>query len=137
MRVVIDTNVFISSFLGRGNPKQIIDLWKNGSLTICLSREIIDEYVEVLIRLGIKNAREIEELLQLFAQGYHSIFTAKIKTLKIVMEDPDDNKFFECAVSLKARYIISGDKNVLKVKDYCGIKVVNPKYFLTKFEGSK
>ena len=137
MRVVIDTNVFISSFLGKGIPKQIIDLWKNGNITICLSREIIDEYVEVLIQLGIKNAREIEELLQLFAQGYHSIFTAKTKTIKIVMEDPDDNKFFECAVSLKARYIISGDKNVLKVKDYCGIKVVNPKKFLAEFEGNK
>ncbi len=134
MRVVIDTNVFISSFLGRGNPKQIIDLWINGNLTLCLSREIIDEYVEVLIRLGIKNANEIEEMLQLFANGYHSIFTAKTKTLKIVMEDPDDNKFFECAVSLEAKFIISGDKNVLKIKDYCGIKVVSPKEFLAELK---
>ncbi len=137
MRVVIDTNVFISSFLGKGNPKYIIDLWKKGYLTICLSREIIDEYVDVLIRLGIKNEREIEEMLQLFAQGYNSTFTAKTRTIKIVMEDPDDNKFFECAVALNAKYIISGDKQVLKVKDYCGIKVVNPKIFLTEFEGNK
>ncbi len=137
MRVVIDTNVFISSFLGKGNPNSIIDLWKKGYLTICLSREIIDEYVDVLIRLGIINSREIEELLQLFAQGYHSTFIAKTKTIKIVMEDPDDNKFFECAVALNAKYIISGDKQVLKVKNYFGIKVVNPKIFLQDFEGNK
>ena len=134
MRVVIDTNVFISSFLGRGNPKQIIDLWKNGSLTICLSREIIDEYVEVLIRLGIKNAREIEELLQLFAQGYHSIFTAKIKTLKIVMEDPDDNKVLECAKAGNVDYIISNDKHLLKLKQFQGIPILTPRELIKKFK---
>ena len=43
IKVVIDTNVFISSFFG-GNPKNIIDLWKKGEIKLCLSREIVDEY---------------------------------------------------------------------------------------------
>ena len=52
IKVVIDTNVFISSFFG-GNPKKVIDLWKKGEIKLCLSREIVDEYVEVLKRLGL------------------------------------------------------------------------------------
>ena len=50
MRVVIDTNVLISSFFG-GSPKKVIDLWKAGDITLCLSRDIIDEYLDVLQRL--------------------------------------------------------------------------------------
>ncbi len=135
MRVVIDTNVFISSFLTReGNPRKIIDLWKKGEIKLCLSKPIIDEYIEILIRLNIKKGTEINELLQLFAKNYNIIFTSQTKKLNIVINDPDDDKFFECAVKLNAKYIISGDKHLLNIKDYCGIKVVNPKNFLLVFK---
>lgn len=130
MRVVLDTNVFIYSFLGSGNPRKIIDLWKTGKITICLTKQIVDEYVEVLQRLGLGDELEITETLQLFARGYSSIFTAKTPRLKIVENDPDDDKFFECAVALQAKYIISGDKDVRKVEEYIGIKVLSPKQFI-------
>ncbi|NIP61386.1 MAG: putative toxin-antitoxin system toxin component, PIN family [Nitrosopumilaceae archaeon] len=132
MRVVLDTNVFISSFLGTASPRKVIDLWKEGKITLCLSKEIVDEYVEVLERLGLSREKEVEEILQLFAHNFHSLFTAKTPNLVIVESDPDDNKFFECAVALKAQTIISGDKAVLKVKNYTGIKVLSPKQFLEK-----
>lgn len=131
MRVVLDTNVFISSFLGTGTPRKIIDFWKEGTITICLSKEIVDEYVEVLERLGLSGEKEVEEFLQLFARNFHSLFTAKTPNLEIVKNDPDDNKFFECAVALKAQFIISGDKAVLKIKNYMGIKILSPKQFIT------
>jgi len=131
MRVVLDTNVFISSFLGTGSPRKIIDFWKEGKITVCLSKEIVDEYVEVLERLGLSGEKEVEEFLQLFARNFHSLFTAKTPNLEIVKNDPDDNKFFECAVALKAQFIISGDKAVLKIKNYMGIKVLSPKQFIT------
>jgi len=128
LRVVIDTNVFISSFLTKvGYPRKIIDLWKKGDIKLCLSKSIIDEYIEILIRLNIKKGSELNELLQLFANSYNIIFTSQTKKLNIIIDDPDDNKFFECAVKLNAEYIISGDKHLLKVKDYCGIKVLSPK----------
>lgn len=50
---VVDTNVFVSSFFG-GNPRKVIDLWKTGELTLCLSTPIVDEYVAVLRRLGLE-----------------------------------------------------------------------------------
>lgn len=131
IRVVVDTNVFVSSFFG-GNPRKIIDLWKSGEIFLCLSRPIIDEYIEVLHRLGLQNEKELDELLSLFAHGFHVIFTANTPNLNIVEKDPDDNKFIECAVALKAGYVISGDKALRVIQDYMGIKIVNPKEFLIR-----
>jgi len=129
IKVVIDTNVFISSFFG-GNPKKIIDLWKKGEIKLCLSREIVDEYVEVLKRLGLQNEGELQELLNTFSEGHNIIFSATTPSLKIIEQDPDDNMFIECAVALGCSHIISGDKHLKQVKNYMGIKIVNSKKFL-------
>jgi len=129
MRVVVDTNVLISSFFG-GHPKKVIDLWKEGEITLCLSRDIIDEYVDVLRRLKI-DATLISELLSLFAGGYHLLFAGKTPSLKIVPDDPEDDKFFECAVALKASVIVTGDKAMLRVANYMGIAVESPQQFLS------
>jgi len=129
IKVVIDTNVFISSFFW-GNPKKIIDLWKKGEIKLCLSREIVDEYVEVLKRLGLQNESELQELLNTFSEGHNIIFSATTPSLKIIEQDPDDNMFIECAVALRCSYIISGDKHLKQVKNYMGIKIVNSKEFL-------
>jgi len=132
IKVVVDTNVFVSSFFG-GNPRKIVDLWKSGQLTLCLSKPIIDEYVEVLQLIGLKNERELRELLHLFAHGFHIIFSAKTPELHLVEEDPDDDKFIECAVALKADFIVSGDKALIAIQDYMGIRIVTPKEFLDSF----
>jgi len=129
IKVVVDTNVFISSFFG-GNPKKIIEMWQSGDITLCISKPIIDEYTAVLRRLGLQNEQELDELLSLFANGFHALFTGKTPELHVVTEDPDDNKFIECAVALKAEFIISEDKAVTAIQDYMGIRIVNPRDFL-------
>jgi putative PIN family toxin of toxin-antitoxin system len=130
IKVVLDTNVFVSSFFG-GNPRKIVDLWKSGQITLCLSKSIMDEYVAVLQRLGLEDEPELEELLGLFAGGYHLLFAGKTPRLDVVEGDPDDNKFIECAVALKAHFVVSGDKALTAIEDYMGIKVVTPKQFLS------
>lgn len=136
IRVVLDTNVFVSSFFG-GNPRKIVDLWKTGEITLCLSQPIINEYVEVLRRLGLKDERELEELLGLFAHGFHVIFTAKTPQLHVVEKDPDDDKFVECAVALKADCIVSGDKSLTAIQEYMNIKITNPKDFIAGYKKIK
>jgi putative PIN family toxin of toxin-antitoxin system len=92
IKVVIDTNVFVSSFFG-GNPRKVIDLWKSGQIILCLSKDIVGEYVDMLKRFGLQNEDELEELLNLFAQGFHIIFTNKTLDLRLVEEDSGDDKF--------------------------------------------
>ena len=135
-RVVVDTNVFISSFFG-GNPRKIIDLWKSGEITLCLTKPIVDEYIEVLRRLGLQTEKEIEELLGLFAHGFHIVFTAKTPELHIIENDPDDNMFIECAVALKAGFVITGDKALKAIQEYMNIKIVSPTEFLSKYRPPK
>jgi putative PIN family toxin of toxin-antitoxin system len=134
IRVVVDTNVFVSSFFG-GNPRKIVDLWKTGEIALCLSKPIVDEYIEVLRRLGLQNENELDELLGLFAHGLHVIFTAKTPELHVVERDPDDNKFIECAVALKAEFVITGDKALKAIQEYMNIKVVSPRDFLSNCRG--
>jgi len=129
IRVVIDTNVFVSSFFG-GNPRKIIDLWKNGSIVLCLSQEIIEEYLAVLNRLGLDNTKEISNLTRLFAEGYNSIFTAKTSKLEVVKEDVEDNKFLECAVALNSKIIVSGDKHLTSIRKYIDIVIMSPHEFI-------
>jgi putative PIN family toxin of toxin-antitoxin system len=132
VKVVIDTNIFVSSFLG-GNPRKIIDLWKNEKITLCLSNAILDEYIDVLRRIGLKNEYELEELLSLFSTGFNILFITKTPKIKIIKSDPDDDKFIECALALKADAVITGDREVLAVKEYMGIRILTPKQFLEKY----
>lgn len=136
MRVVVDTNVFISSFFG-GNPRKVIDLWKSGEVTLCLSKPIVNEYIEVLHRLGLQDEKEIDQLLSLFAHGLHVVFTAKTPELKIVEKDPDDDMFIECAVVLKAEFVITGDKALKTIQEYMRTKIVSPNEFLNYFRRLK
>jgi len=129
MKVVIDTNVFVSSFFG-GNPRKIIDFWKKGKISLCVSKNILDEYIEVLQRIGLGDEREVEEILSLFAKGFNILFTTKTPKIKAVRDDPDDDKFIECAVALKVEVIITGDKALKAMNEYMGIKILTPQQFL-------
>lgn len=131
IRVVVDTNVFVSSFFG-GIPRTVIDAWKAKKIILCLSEPMVEEYVAVLQRLGVASKPEIEELLQLFAEGHNTLFASKLPKLKIVEKDPDDDKFIECAVALRCRFIVSGDKHLKAVGRYMGIEILSPREFVER-----
>lgn len=135
MRVVIDTNIFVSSFFG-GKPRKIIDLWKEGKITLCLSKDILNEYIEVLHRIGLQDEVELEELLSLFTKSFNILFTTKTPRIKVVKDDPDDDKFIECAVALKAEVIITGDKAIEVIGEYINIKILTPQQFLKIYKFS-
>jgi len=130
MRVVVDTNVFVSSFFG-GQPKAIIDLWKDGKVTLCLTNAIIDEYIDVLTRMGLGDTPELGELLSLFRAGHNCLFTVQTPSLA-VSDDPDDDKFIEAAVAFDAAVIVSGDKHLKKIRKYAGIAIASPRDFLER-----
>ncbi|WP_198012184.1 putative toxin-antitoxin system toxin component, PIN family [Desulfosarcina sp. BuS5] len=104
-------------------------------MVLCLSQEIIEEYLEALNRLSLKDKKEIANLTGLFAEVYNSIFTTKTPNIKVVDDDPDDNKFLECAVALDSKIIISGDKHLKEIKKYIDIEIVPPKEFIDLYSG--
>lgn len=131
MRVVVDTNVFFSSFYG-GNPRKVIDLWKKGHIILCLSGPVLDKYLEVLDR-AFAGEPERDDLAALLEGGFHSIFTARPVSLSIANLDPDDVKFIECAESLSAEWIVTGDRELQHLEKYGRISIGSPKRFLQEF----
>lgn len=129
MKIVIDTNVFVSSFFA-GNPRKIVDLWKQGKVLLCLSGAILDEYIEVLNRLGLGNKEGLNELLGLFSKGFNIVFTTKTPKLSVVKADPDDDKFIECSVALNADTVVTGDNDLKNIQHYGTIRIVTPVQFL-------
>jgi hypothetical protein len=131
IKLVIDTNVFISSFFNKdGNPKKIIDLWKTGQIILCISEKILEEYIEVLIRLGLEQEKELSEIIYLFGNSTNLSCQPVISEIKIITEDPEDNMFLEYAIANDADYIISGDKHLLELESYKNIIILSPVSFL-------
>jgi len=129
VRVVIDTNVFISSFFG-GKPSRIIEKWISGEITLCMSNPILREYFEVLNRFNFAKKDLLLDLMKRFEQSHNILFVATPHERDWIKADPADNKFIACAISLKAQFIISGDKHLRDLKTIGGIRIVSPSRFL-------
>ncbi len=133
MKIVIDTNVFVSSFLNpKGTPRLIIDLWKSGQVTLCLCAEILSEYLEVLSRFGLAGEPELRELLDLFKTRQGIEFVVIDNDLHVIEADPADDKFLECALMASAACIVSGDKHLKGLHEYKGVSIISPYEFMTR-----
>ncbi len=127
LKVVIDTNVFISGIVFGGTPRKIINAWIAEEYVFCLSPEL---KAEILIKLQKKFLlpqdvlTNIEDALDTYSQKY--IPTQKVNICK----DPQDNFLLELAEEAKANYLVSGDKLVLALKEYKNTKIISPKKFL-------
>ena len=129
MKIVLDTNVFISGIFFSGSPAQILKAWKEQKIQIVLSKDILDEYQRVAGELSAKfpsvNIEPIIELLTIYGEV---VETAGISVT--VCEDPDDNMFLECAIASNSKIIVSGDNHLLKISGYQGIDVLKPREFI-------
>ncbi len=134
MRVVYDTNVIVSSFLSpKGSPAKVIDLWKSHLVDLVVSEEILSEYQRALLYRRVQTLHrmtndEIEEVIDDFRK--FALVVTPTSTITVVKDDPDDNKFLECAEKGNASYLISGDPDLLRVGEYKGIQIFSPAAFL-------
>jgi putative PIN family toxin of toxin-antitoxin system len=138
MKVVLDTKVFVSSFMSaRGAPWKLIELWKRGEIVLCLSDQIITEYINVLLRVGLKGEEEIGELIELLRRGINIVIVSPDEALELIADDPGDDKFIECAIVANAEFIISEDKHLIDFKRYKKVKLVTPSVFIKQHSKKK
>jgi len=133
VKVVIDTNVFVSSFFG-GNPRRIIDHWFSGNLILCVSRPILKEYFDVLGRFQFDREDLLKRLLNSFQEGLNTLFVDAPKEQNWIEDDPEDNRFIACAISLHAEYIVSGDPHLKRMGRVGGVEIVAPREMLKLLE---
>lgn len=131
-RVVLDTNVLVSSLLFTGLSNRLVELWQSGGVEILASGEIVQEYTRVLAYPKFKLGAE-QSLGLLRDEVLPFLCAVKVVTvLPIIKEGPSDDKFLACALAGKADAIISGDKHLLDLEGYRGIPILNVRSFLER-----
>jgi putative PIN family toxin of toxin-antitoxin system len=130
-KVVLDTNVTISALFWEGNPRKIYDLVHQGKLIMLLSNDMEKEFIRVLgyEKFGLSPQEIMSFLRNLRIHAKHVETKSKIS---IVIADPTDNIFLECALDGDANSIISGDRHLLDIEVYKGIEIVRASEFLLK-----
>ena len=134
LKIVMDTNVFVSGVFFSGPPYQILKAWQSGEFELVVSQEILDEYRRVGDVLGEDHPNvDLKPILN-FVFEHAKVYKSTV--LKgAICEDPDDDKFFACALASGSKVIISGDKHLLNASGYQGIRVLKPREFVDKYLG--
>lgn len=129
MRLVLDTNVFVSGVFFKGPPYTILDAWRRGKVELVLSLEIFDEYSRTGKRLSEEfRGVDLSPWLRLASSQSTLVTTRPLG--RQVCSDREDDKFLECALACEGAIIVSGDKALLRVSGYKGIRVLSPRQFV-------
>jgi putative PIN family toxin of toxin-antitoxin system len=130
VRVVLDTNIIVSACLRpEGAPATIVELALLGAFTLCLSRDVLSEYKEVLGRP--KFSRHSERTEEIMA-GIQEISELVIPTTRLELSlDEEDNRLLECAEAAHAEMLVTGNQKHFP-KHFGNTRVVTPRDFLTE-----
>ncbi len=134
---VLDTNILISSFFWKGDPRRILSFAYKNKLQIFTSPVLLLELEEVLNRPKfisfLQNAHVTpHNLIMDYAQLATVVTPEHIPS--VVTQDPDDNEVVACALASKADLIISGDSDLLSLRKYENIPILSPKEFIRWFK---
>lgn len=128
MKVVFDTNILVSAMLWRGTPYRCLLAIRAGLAELVLSPPIIEEFRGVLSKKFAMTKEEAEENIAVVLES--STLIEIPGTLRVVTDDPEDDKFIETALVTGAQWLVSGDKHLLRLGGYRGIKVISARAFL-------
>ena len=128
MKVVLDTNVIISALIFGGKPDQILTILEETILFVAISSPILKaELMETLDQKFRFIPEKIKQTELYFDENFGLVYPNE--DLKIV-RDEDDNRVLEAVVEGKCQYIITGDRDLLDLNEFKGIKIVTPAQFL-------
>jgi len=132
VRIVVDTNVFISGVFFSGPPYRILEAWRDGKIKLVASPEILEEYRQVGRVLASRfPGVDVEPFLALVAVAGEIVLAPALP--KGVCDDPDDDKFIACALAGRCKVIVSGDKALQRASGYRKIVIVSPRRFIEDY----
>ncbi|MBQ1733236.1 MAG: putative toxin-antitoxin system toxin component, PIN family [Bacteroidales bacterium] len=115
MRIVLDTNSLIQSIPKRSAYRVVWDSILSGENILCVSNEIIEEYVEILQQLT--NSETANIIIEAIVNSPFVEYITPYYRFNLIKADPDDNKFVDCAISANAHYIVTNDHHYDVLKD--------------------
>ena len=132
LRIVLDTNIIVSSNIAKGKARDLIRLAIQRRYLLIKSKETIEEFVEVLQRPKFKRTRsEVTKAKNVLVKTGKTIRVTSKR--RVVDEDPDDDIFKNTALDGNADNIVSGDPHLLSLSNYKGIEIVTVNDMLKKF----
>ncbi len=128
LTAVFDTNILFSATGWRGNPFRCVERARAGEIQVVTCPELVEELADKLeARLHFSKDQVVETL----ADYLSFLRLVQIpKVLDAVPRDPEDNMVLECAIEGRAQYIVSGDKDLLVLKEFRGVQIVRASEFL-------
>ena len=126
MRIVLDANVIVAAFAARGLCESVMEVCLSEH-EIVLSEELLDEILKSLLQKIKLPSGVVDAIGELLRE--HSNMVNPISIAPGVCRDPDDLKVLSLAVASKADYIVTGDKDLLVLKKFEGIPILNPRSF--------
>lgn len=131
-KAVLDTNVLVSSALSNGKPAEILKLPENKEFLSITSPEIVEELRDLLARERLPFTDEqVDELISKF-MSISRVINPQIE-LKVIEDDPDDDKILETAIAGSADCIVSGDSHLLDLEKQGEVIIHSPDKFLNDF----
>jgi putative PIN family toxin of toxin-antitoxin system len=125
LKILLDTNVLISALIKSGKPRELIFELIRKRAQLILSRNILEEFVEVVNDPNIRKYVDEDDMIGfLRAIGSMAKIIRVKSNFKIVKQDPDDDTILRTAYDGKADYIVSGDDHLLAIKRFREIKIV-------------
>lgn len=134
-KIILDTNVIISSLIQKNHPYLIVDYCIEGNAVICLSNPILQEYIAVLHRPKFSKFTDFKSNADFLVARLSEIsaFYEPASSLKII-NDEADNRFLELAQISKADFIITGNTTDFTMDVYSGTKIVTPKVYWEEYK---
>jgi len=132
MKAVFDTNVHVAAFITEGVCAKLLGRARRKQLDLVISPFILEEFENVLLRKFLASKEQIRTAAKLISEVVLMVNpTAKVSG---VCRDPDDEQILSCALSAKAEYLVTGDFDLLELKEFHGIKILTPGAFELLFE---
>jgi putative PIN family toxin of toxin-antitoxin system len=124
IRAVFDTDMFVSSMIKRGKPRDLWNAVLDGRMRLIVSRKILEELVDVASRPKIGkyvDKAAMDSFLMILLQKAELVKTSE--ELPGIVKDSDDSVIFETAVAGGAGYIVSGDSHLIRLSSFREIKI--------------
>ena len=132
-KVVLDTNILISSVGWKGNPEKIFEEIIKGTIELIISYGQFDEISRVLEYSKFDFTKEQKSRLKNLILEIATFVSPKEK-ITTIKEDCEDNLILESAIAGKADYIVSGDEHLLKLRNFRDIKILNARQFVEELK---
>ena len=128
LRVVADTNIYVSAYNFGGLPGKVLELAQEGQISLFISAPILHELERVLRTKFSWPEKETSRLVRNILQFTHLVIPDK--RLAVITDDPTDNRILECALQAHADMIVSGDSHLLKLKNFQTVAMMTARQFL-------